>query len=139
MFELPTSTPCPWVPVRVPKLLPHVQEQRKKQRREDGGVTPRGSAPPPPADAGAVPACSSRLHTPAAAGRRRLVLVFDLDETLLIFNSLLSGTWAAAHQLQDDPAAMSQLLKLGLRWEAAIMRLCDDRFFFEEVWWAGLG
>lgn len=137
-------------------------QERKKQRLESGASA-----------AGTAAGAATSPATPVAA-RRTLVLVHDLDETLLIFNSLLSGSWAAAHQLRGDPAAVAQvgaalcyspcplhadqgcacaepcpacyanpsacwvlpalqLLQLGARWEAAILRLCDERFFFSEV------
>lgn len=137
-------------------------QERKKQRLAGGDVSACAAA------SAAIPPA-----TPVAA-RHSVVLVHDLDETLLIFNSLLSGSWAAAHQLRGDPAAVAhvsgtccwraspccallrgvlpprgdllglsalacwvlpalQLLQLGARWEAAILRLCDERFFFGEV------
>ena len=51
-------------------------------------------------------------------------------QTLLIFNSLISGSWAASQRRQGDT---EQLRQLGRRWEAALLALCDDRLFFKEV------
>ncbi len=72
-------------------------QERKKQRLEGGAAAASASA-----------GTASPPATPATA-RRTVVLVHDLDETLLIFNSLLSGSWAAAHQLRNDPAAVAQV------------------------------
>ncbi|KAL4437248.1 hypothetical protein ABPG75_004387 [Micractinium tetrahymenae] len=103
-------------------MAAHDEEQERKKQRLEGCAAAAGAA----ATGGTSPA------TPKPA-RRTVVLVHDLDETLLIFNSLLSGSWAATHQLRGDPAAVAQLLELGARWEAAILRLCDERFFFSEL------
>jgi hypothetical protein len=106
-------------PNSAPRCLHPVQEQRKRQRRSlDDGVAQQPSSGGT-GGAGAV-----------AASSNPIVLVWDLDETLLVFNSLLIGTWAVATQ---NPAAADDLRKLGQRWEAAILALCDDHFFFDQV------
>ncbi|KAI3424881.1 hypothetical protein D9Q98_008265 [Chlorella vulgaris] len=94
------------------------QEQRKRQRRSlDDGVAQQ-------------PSSGGTGGAGAVAAPNPIVLVWDLDETLLVFNSLLIGTWAVATQ---NPAAADDLRKLGQRWEAAILALCDDHFFFDQV------
>lgn len=55
---------------------------------------------------------------------------FPALQTLLIFNSLISGSWAAS---QQRPGDAEQLRQLGRRWEAALLALCDDKLFFQEV------
>eukprot|EP00850_Spirogloea_muscicola_P000932 SM000003S11177 [mRNA] locus=s3:1403591:1407159:+ [translate_table: standard] len=56
------------------------------------------------------------------------VFVWDLDETLIVFQSLLSGDFAAA--VGKDPNAGRAL---GSRWEELILDFCDDQFFFKEM------
>ena len=62
---------------------------------------------------------------------QKLVLVWDLDETLLIFNSLLSGAWAAAHGCTG--AATLELAAAGRRMQEALLGLCDRHFFFAQL------
>lgn len=58
------------------------------------------------------------------------VLIWDLDETLIIFQTLTTGRFA--HQFQgakDSRVAVT----LGRRWEKLIIQICDDYFFYEQV------
>ena len=57
-----------------------------------------------------------------------LLSVRDIDETLIVFNSLLLGSWAVAYG--KDSAAMNLL---GERWEAAILNVADKHFFYTQV------
>ena len=96
---------------------------------QHGGGAPAAEAVGPTAGAAAAPAG----NTPGGAvGDSKLVLIWDLDETLLIFNSLLTGAWAATHPGQGAAAAAG-VLAAGARWEAAILGLCDAHFFFDQV------
>lgn len=98
-----------------------VQERCKKQRL---------SLEEEAAPGGGGEAAAPRQATSGGGGGPRLVLVWDLDETLVLFNSLLMGTWAAATQ---RPEAVAQLAAMGRRWEAAILSLCDNHFFFDQA------
>jgi hypothetical protein len=120
-----------WTPERslagITAALSLAQEVRKKQRlsmdEEDGVRAAAGQAA-----AGSGPAAHASGAPPSSSAR--LVLVWDLDETLLLFNSLLVGTYQAATQ-RGGPAG--ELVALGRRWEAAILSLCDRHFFFDQV------
>ncbi|GAB4821578.1 hypothetical protein N2152v2_008624 [Parachlorella kessleri] len=77
--------------------------------------------------------CFSRLHVQASCEAqlpqpKEVVLIWDIDETLIVFNSLLLGSWAVAYG--KDSAAM-QLL--GERWEAAILNIADKHFFCTQI------
>ena len=58
-----------------------------------------------------------------------MVFVWDLDETLIPFHSLLTGRWAAAHPDVDPQQAQ----QLGRQWVKLIMELADQHFNLEEV------
>ena len=94
----------------------------KRQRLSNDG--------PPPAAAAAATASPTGTEAADGAAARRLVIIWDLDETLLVFNSLLTGAFAAASR---QPGAADRLHALGARWERAILSLCDGRFFFDQV------
>jgi len=55
--------------------------------------------------------------------------VWDLDETLIIFNSLVTQQFPAAHPSCPPAEAFA----LGEQWQDAILDLADDRFFNREV------
>jgi hypothetical protein len=57
----------------------------------------------------------------------RNVLVWDLDETLVVFQSLLDGRFASVN---GDPAMAAAL---GAEWESLILRVSDENLFFDEV------
>lgn len=61
-----------------------------------------------------------------------LVLVWDLDETLLIFNSLVNGKYADAnpHSCSADHDAARAL---GLQWQDLILDALDGNFSFSEL------
>nr|CEH19755.1 Cs-eyesabsent [Cupiennius salei] len=56
------------------------------------------------------------------------VFVWDLDETIIIFHSLLTGTYATRYG-KDAPHSVS----LGLRMEEKIFNLADTHFFFNDL------
>jgi hypothetical protein len=58
------------------------------------------------------------------------VFVWDLDETLIIFQTLLNGQFAGLFDgFKDSHKAMS----LGRRWERLILEVCDDYFNYKQV------
>lgn len=59
----------------------------------------------------------------------QVVFVWDLDETLIVFNSFLNGAWAAAHPGSNATFAA----QLGVAWSNAIYNFCDDHLFFQQV------
>nr|QRF78318.1 Eya [Euperipatoides kanangrensis] len=56
------------------------------------------------------------------------VFVWDLDETIIVFHSLLTGSYATRYG-KDPPAAVS----LGLRMEEMIFNLADTHLFFNDL------
>uniref|UniRef100_A0A3B3VSC8 Eyes absent homolog n=1 Tax=Poecilia latipinna TaxID=48699 RepID=A0A3B3VSC8_9TELE len=56
------------------------------------------------------------------------VFLWDLDETIIIFHSLLTGTYA--QKFGKDPATM---LNLGLQMEELIFELADTHLFFNDL------
>ncbi|XP_022254521.1 eyes absent homolog 1-like [Limulus polyphemus] len=56
------------------------------------------------------------------------VFIWNLDETIIIFHSLLTGSYAARYG-KDTPASVS----LGLRMEELIFNLADTHFFFNDL------
>uniref|UniRef100_A0AAY4D3W3 Eyes absent homolog n=1 Tax=Denticeps clupeoides TaxID=299321 RepID=A0AAY4D3W3_9TELE len=56
------------------------------------------------------------------------VFVWDLDETIIVFHSLLTGSYAQKYG-KDPPMAVT----LGLRMEEMIFNLADTHFFFNDL------
>ncbi|XP_018118735.1 eyes absent homolog 4 isoform X9 [Xenopus laevis] len=56
------------------------------------------------------------------------VFIWDLDETIIIFHSLLTGTFAQKYG-KDSPTAVT----LGLRMEEMIFNLADAHLFFNDL------
>ena len=61
--------------------------------------------------------------------KSQTVLIWDLDETLILFHSLLSGVYADHHL----PLKAKEAANLGRKWQESILDLCDQHFFFTEV------
>lgn len=104
------------------RTLPDLLQAGKRQRLSE--EAPAAAAP-------AAALAAPEAEGDAASGApTKLVIIWDLDETLLTFNSLLTGAFALATR---QPEAADRLRLLGARWERAILSMCDDRFFFGEV------
>ncbi|XP_055710648.1 developmental protein eyes absent isoform X1 [Phlebotomus papatasi] len=56
------------------------------------------------------------------------VFVWDLDETIIIFHSLLTGTYA--NRYSKDP---NHIVQLGFRMEEMIFNMADSHFFFNDI------
>ncbi|XP_071037641.1 eyes absent homolog 2 isoform X16 [Parasteatoda tepidariorum] len=71
-----------------------------------------------------------RLNNPSPDPENNLerVFVWDLDETIIIFHSLLTGSFATRYG-KDAPLSVS----LGLRMEEKIFNLADTHFFFNDL------
>jgi hypothetical protein len=81
-----------------------------------------------------------RLHSPATEGVEAkglkksgpaVVWVWDLDETLIIFQSLLTGKYADLEGM--DEKRKKEGLRLGKKWEKLILDVSDTNMFFERV------
>ncbi|KAK9855488.1 hypothetical protein WJX84_010946 [Apatococcus fuscideae] len=78
---------------------------------------------------GCMPQSSLSKPVAAQSSPPDLVLVWDLDETLVTFHSLINGSFAAGAPLQVQEAT----LELGKRWEHAALDLLDTHFFYDEL------
>jgi EYA(Eyes Absent) family protein len=58
------------------------------------------------------------------------VFVWDLDETLIIFQTLLDGRYV---ELFDGFKDSHKATLLGRRWESLILEVCDDYFYYNHV------
>lgn len=58
------------------------------------------------------------------------VFVWDLDESLILLHSLISGQYAA---VSGDVLDGQHLAELARRMQALVMKLADDKLFFHEV------
>lgn len=65
-----------------------------------------------------------------------VVFVWDLDETLIIFQSLLTGKYADLEGL--DEKRREEGLKLGEQWEKLILDVSDTAMYFEQVMFQSL-
>jgi eyes absent family protein 2 len=58
------------------------------------------------------------------------VYVWDMDETLILLNSLLKSSYAEAFNGLKD---VQKGVELGKMWENLILKVCDDHFFYEQI------
>lgn len=56
------------------------------------------------------------------------VFIWDLDETIIIFHSLLTGSYASKHQKDAQSIA-----PLGYKMEEMVFNLADTHFFFNDI------
>ncbi|XP_014260124.1 eyes absent homolog 1 isoform X2 [Cimex lectularius] len=56
------------------------------------------------------------------------VFIWDLDETIIIFHSLLTGTYASKYNKDTQ-----SIVQLGFKMEELIFNLADSHFFFNDV------
>lgn len=63
-------------------------------------------------------------------GKGPTVFVWDLDETLIIFQTLLDGRYV---ELFDGFKDSQKATLLGRRWERLILEVCDDYFYYNHV------
>ena len=57
-------------------------------------------------ETGSMDSIDSRSSETTSSKKQQTVLVWDLDETLILFHSLLSGAYASAHSPQVGPFAL---------------------------------
>lgn len=62
---------------------------------------------------------------------RRIIFVWDLDETLILFNSLQSGAYPASAHLGS--VADKECRALGEDLADMIIDFCDDALYFKQV------
>ncbi|XP_065167004.1 eyes absent homolog 2 isoform X2 [Atheta coriaria] len=56
------------------------------------------------------------------------VFIWDLDETIIIFHSLLTGSYATKYQKE-----VQSIVQLGFRMEEMVFNLADTHFFFNDI------
>ncbi|XP_061293815.1 eyes absent homolog 2 isoform X1 [Bos javanicus] len=85
---------------------------------------------PPRASDGKLRGRSKRSSDPSPAGDNEIerVFVWDLDETIIIFHSLLTGTFASRYG-KDTTASV----RIGLMMEEMIFNLADTHLFFNDL------
>ncbi|XP_038155248.1 eyes absent homolog 3 isoform X3 [Cyprinodon tularosa] len=105
-----------------PENLPAAAALPTGGARDQEDVAPRNSVGKSKAKAK-----KSENSAPAGGDLERIFL-WDLDETIIIFHSLLTGTYA--QKFGKDPATM---LNLGLQMEELIFELADTHLFFNDL------
>lgn len=124
-------------PTTVPSTTPTYQLVELPQpQSENSQNTFTSPSPPLKAEANGNP----RRTRPTRGGRRQnnpspgpesdleRVFVWDLDETIIIFHSLLTSTYAQRYG-KDPPGSVT----LGLRMEEMIFNLADTHLFFNDL------
>ncbi|XP_069127152.1 eyes absent homolog 1-like isoform X2 [Argopecten irradians] len=97
------------------------------------------TSPSPPAQNGVASSAVGSRNSKPRSGRKlnpspgpesdlERVFVWDLDETIIIFHSLLTGSYAQRYG-KDPPSSVS----LGLRMEEMIFNLADTHLFFNDL------
>ncbi|KAL3161743.1 hypothetical protein ABBQ38_008840 [Trebouxia sp. C0009 RCD-2024] len=76
-----------------------------------------------------IASCDSGISENSSTKKRKTVLVWDLDETLILFHSLLSGAYASHH----SPEKANEGHQLGNKWQTSILDVCDQHFFFTQI------
>lgn len=110
-----------------------------QQQHVDGQYGADGS-PSPPAKCEPVGGGAKKGRSGRGRGRRQAnpspdpehslerVFIWDLDETIIIFHSLLTGSFAGRYG-KDTPSSV----QYGLGMEEMIFNLADSHFFFNEL------
>ncbi|CAJ1943125.1 unnamed protein product [Sphenostylis stenocarpa] len=69
-------------------------------------------------------------HSGNSVHPRLDVYVWDMDETLVLLNSLLKSSYAEAFNGLKD---VGKGVEIGRMWENLILQTCDDYFFYEQI------
>lgn len=56
------------------------------------------------------------------------MFIWDLDETIIIFHSLLTGSYATKYQKDAQ-----NVVQLGFRMEEMVFNMADTHFFFNDI------
>ncbi|XP_008473214.1 eyes absent homolog 1-like [Diaphorina citri] len=143
-YRSPSSTPTSYnIPAPLPESpvsepsSPNKMESQGSNRRSSESRRGRGRK----SSASASNASSAGTPTPiipnpcpspgSPAGDSRIldrVFIWDLDETIIIFHSLLTGSYATKHG-----KCPQTVIQLGYKMEEMIFGVADNHFFFNEV------
>ncbi|XP_078094311.1 protein phosphatase EYA3-like isoform X3 [Mustelus asterias] len=99
----------------VPSLSPTIVKELEERSRKIPSGKSRGKG-------------KKNCSSPAPDNELERVFVWDLDETIIIFHSLLTGSFA--QKFGKDPTSA---LTLGLRMEEMIFDLADTHLFFNDL------
>ncbi|KAL8138750.1 hypothetical protein V2J09_004751, partial [Rumex salicifolius] len=66
----------------------------------------------------------------SSTNQKKIVYVWDMDETLILLKSLLNGTYAEASNGVKD---VQKGIEIGKMWEKYILDVCDKHFFYEQA------
>ncbi|RDX89219.1 Eyes absent-like 2 [Mucuna pruriens] len=80
--------------------------------------------------ASGMPEKETQLLSSNSVHPRLDVYVWDMDETLVLLNSLLKSTYAEAFNGLKD---VQKGVEIGRMWENLILKICDDYFFYEPI------
>ncbi|KAL6008493.1 hypothetical protein ACLOJK_034005 [Asimina triloba] len=58
------------------------------------------------------------------------VYIWDMDETLILFKSLLNGAYASSFNGSKD---VQKGIDIGKSWENHILQVCDELFFYDKI------
>ncbi|KAK7346832.1 hypothetical protein VNO80_21355 [Phaseolus coccineus] len=82
------------------------------------------------ADAAGMPGPETPMFSGNSVPPRLDVYVWDMDETLVLLNSLLKSSYAEAFNGLKDA---QKGVEMGRMWENLILQTCDDYFFYEQI------
>lgn len=77
-----------------------------------------------------MPEQEAQLFSSNSVHPRLDVYVWDMDETLVLLNSLLKSSYAEAFNGLKD---VKKGVEIGRAWENLILQICDDYFFYEQI------
>lgn len=126
-----------------PPAAEPAQKRRRSHPDADAADADADDAPPLRTSAALTSAAPASLRPPA----RPRVLIWDLDETLIIFNSLLDRSFTPVSCAATNRRALKGLLppllelremaaereRLARGWETLVLSVCDSHFFFREL------
>lgn len=108
-------------------LFPCCFSGRGRGRRSSASVTPTSPSRHSPSSLIPNP-CPSPGSNSSESHILDRVFIWDLDETIIIFHSLLTGSYASKHG-----KCQQSLVNVGYKMEELIFKLADTHLFFNEV------
>lgn len=72
----------------------------------------------------------SAVKSDSLVYEKRTIYIWDMDETLILLQSLLNGTYGGAFNGSKD---IKRGFELGKCWAKHILQVCDNFFFYEQV------
>ncbi|KAJ8434194.1 hypothetical protein Cgig2_004665 [Carnegiea gigantea] len=77
-----------------------------------------------------LPFQNEKLDSENESSQKKIVYIWDMDETLILLKSLLNGTYAEAFNGLKD---VQRGIDIGKMWEKYILDVCDNYFFYEQI------